>query len=164
VSATAHNRLEYLVGTTTAGGKYTYAFNSTALSGTPGSGKVGFDSATLASITYLYISYTDSGAADRSAWVKAWDDYAASGDRGRVTLDIGSTPIAVRVTGAVSDLTTYLRVPVTYVSGSLPANNASVGVAFTPAQNAEIRQPYGTVRRADSIAKLELRYRSGWLG
>jgi hypothetical protein len=165
VDVPAHNKLSYLVGTTTAGGKYTYAFNSSALSGTPGSGKVGFNSATLASIAFLYISYTDSSSADRSAWVKTWDDFAASSaDRGRVTLDIGSTPIAVRVTGAVSDQTTYLRVPVKYLSGSLPANNASVGVAFTRTQDAEIFQPYGTVRRADSIAKLEIRYRSGWLG
>jgi hypothetical protein len=40
VAVPAHNQLSYLVGTTTAGGKYTYAFNSSALSGTPGTGTV----------------------------------------------------------------------------------------------------------------------------
>ena len=165
-SAPAHNVLVYeLTATPESTGTRTYTYSNVTTAGDPGSGGLRFNSITPASITTLRVDDLDSGAVDRSAWYETWDDYSGIEPvSGILSINVGGpAPLLLAVSGAVVDSTGYYTVPVQYVSGSLPVSGTSAAVTFYPYVSTEVLSPYGAVRKANSTAKLEVRYRSGWL-
>jgi len=103
---------------------------STGLSGDPGSGRVGVDSATFASITQLRISQTDYVGSDLGNTLSAWQASTSSAKGLLKWSARGSLQnfIEMRVTGAGTDLGAYWTFPVSYVaSGSTPLVDAAEG-------------------------------------
>lgn len=107
---------------------------TTSTSGDPGTGKVGGNSGTLASITQLNISKTGRDGRSNGADIATWDD-VTSIIRGVVTLygvaASATTRLALNVTGAVVDNSTYYSIPVTVRSApaSITAGQ-QMGVGF----------------------------------
>lgn len=108
----------------------------TGTSGDPLTGNLGFDNATLASATAIRIHDTDNVAVDRSAEIATWDDLGATANRGFIYVFNATTGARVgtfRLTGTVTDNTTYQTYSVTYIAGTAPANNTRLAVVFIPA-------------------------------
>jgi hypothetical protein len=91
---------------------------STSTSGDPGTGKIAGNNATIASITQLAVSETDSAGGSMGAVIATWDD-STSSDRALVKISKeGATENfhAFRITGAGTDQGSYWTFPVTYLA------------------------------------------------
>jgi len=111
-----------------------FTFSTTTTDGDPGAGKIRFNNATLASVTFLYVDNTAVGGGSVAAWLDSFDNVASS-TRGYVHVQQpGATGFAIFVvTGAVIDGTGYRKIPVTYVDGvTLPADEQRVTLLFAP--------------------------------
>ncbi len=110
-----------------------FAFN-TATTGDPGSGKVGYSSATLASITSVRISKTGRNSESLGAVLATWDDSTNTAHYGHLrifTVADRTKYLEVEITGTLTDNTTYYSVPVTYTAGgTLHASNDVLAVMF----------------------------------
>ncbi len=116
-----------------AGLKYTYS-NDTA-SSDPTSGKIKFDSTTLASITALRISETDGDSNGIAALIQTWDDSTTSSVRTTITMIKDGAPgniLVLQVAGAITDNGTWDSCSVSYVTsaGSF-ANNDVVKIFYS---------------------------------
>lgn len=103
-----------------------YAFN-TATSGDPGSGKLLFNNATLASATSLHISETDGDGNALSALLATWDD-STSTVRGKLQLRKVNDPdvfAEFSISGTITDSGTYDAFTVAHVAsnGSLSSDD-----------------------------------------
>jgi len=100
-----------------------YIFDASTTMGDPTSGAIRFNHATSASVTNLaFDSVTsDSGNPDISDYIASIDDGTNTSHEGFVTIKKGGTPATFAVfavTGAVTDNTSWLQVPVTHVSSN----------------------------------------------
>ncbi len=98
---------------------------STSTSGDPGTGKVAGNNATIASITQLAVSETDSAGGAMAAVIATWDD-STSSVRAMVKISKeGATQNfhAFQITGAGTDQGSYRTFPVTYVATSGTISN-----------------------------------------
>jgi hypothetical protein len=167
-SSPAYNTITYTP-LPTAYNTRAYSFNATTTAGDPGSGTFRLNNATVASANRIYIDVLDSGGANRTTWVRDWD-LSGAAVKGRLIIKSGaglSVTTIFTVTGATTlsgtTSTGYFTGVITYVSGALPTVGAST-ITFIPEQNSTIITPYGQIRKANSTAQLDVRYRSGWLG
>jgi microcystin-dependent protein len=121
-----------------------YEFSTATSDTDPTDGVLKFDSATPASITYLYIDNVDAGAVSRTAWYDQWD-VSTSLDKGQIYLgEYRSDAVAIfNVTGDVIPATGYYKVPVEFVSGTLPADEAVCYVMFSKAGDIGNETPFG---------------------
>lgn len=165
VAVPSHNTLTYTttpVATSLA--SYPYVFSTTTTDSDPGSGNIRFSTGTASTVSFLYIDNLDSNAVSRTGWYATWDDLGTVA-RGRIVVTQGANTWQYVLNAGVTAASGYYKIPVTYASGTgLPTNSTAVTVSFIPAQTADVDVPYGEVRKADSVAKLDVRYRSGWLG
>lgn len=95
--------------------RYTY---NTGTSGDPGSGKFGFDTATLSAIVTLRISETDGDGNAIAALIATWDD-STSSVRSTITVTGNGAPTRVLVftiTSAITDVGAYDSFTVSYVT------------------------------------------------
>ena len=110
-----------------------YAFN-TATSGDPGSGKLLFNSATIASVTQVNISETGRNAEALAAVIATWDDSTNTAHYGHLRIfDVSDRTkyIELEITGTITDAGAYRTIPVTYTAGgTLPSNGAVLAVMF----------------------------------
>lgn len=94
-----------------------YTFNSSTSAADPGSGKVGFDSATPDSITAMYISETDGDANAIAAELASWDD-GSNAVKTRLRFQKGGDPtkvLVLDVTGTLTDNGGWNTFTVAYV-------------------------------------------------
>lgn len=115
-----------------AGIRYTYS-NDTALTD-PTSGKIKFNSTTLASINNVRISETDADGNGLAALLATFDDSTTSGHRGILTIIKDGAPsnmLVLDVTGALTDNGTWDNFNVTplVTTGSF-ANGDTVRLSF----------------------------------
>ena len=108
----------------------------------PGSaGEVRLDNATLASVTNIAIraESADTGNPDVSGLIASIDDGTNSAHEGFIFLRKSGAPatfMAYNVTGAITDNTTWLQIPVSHASsgGSLSASD-TLYISFTRSGN-----------------------------
>jgi len=120
---------ESIVDLTSAGTNagFSYSFSAITTGGDPGSGSFRFNSAVNTSVTEMYISDLDISAIDRSGALTRLDDTPGT-DRATIYLPglaTGGT-VSIRVTGAITDNTTYLTIPVSFTSGAIPAVDGQI--------------------------------------
>jgi hypothetical protein len=118
-----------LQGTAGTNAGFPYTFSTTTTAADPGSGFFRFNSAVTASITEMYISDLDTTGTDRSGAIIRYDDTSGT-DRATIYLPGPATGgnISITVTGAITDNTTWLTIPVSFTSGGLPANSENRNV------------------------------------
>jgi hypothetical protein len=102
-----------------------FYYFSTATTDSGLSNYVKFNSSTISSVTFLYVFDTGPDSVDNSNWISTL--YANTGGRLFIKSSTGASTNAIfDITGAPIDATTYWKIPVTYVSGTLPGNNANI--------------------------------------
>jgi len=105
-------------------GRVTYTFDSsTSVSVDPGNGDFRLNHATIASATVISFSdnTADYGNPDYSPYLVTWDDSTSASLRGTITVsELGNPSIFAifSVNAALTDGTTYVDIPVAYVTGS----------------------------------------------
>jgi len=108
-----------------------YTFDTGVTDSDPGAGKIKFNNATIGSVTFLYIDNTDVASVNQTAWYDSFDDSTSTVIKGQLifnTYNLGS--IVFNVTGAVTSATGYYKIPVAYVSGTLPVANTILFANF----------------------------------
>ena len=96
-----------------------YSFQDTVGIGDPGAGNVQFDNATVASVTQIVFSTTDSNAADVRALLNTWDDAVnPTGEKARldVRIAVGGAYASFFIDGIFSDASTHVVFDVTFIS------------------------------------------------
>ena len=119
-----------------------YSFDNSVTMADPGSaGEVRLDNATLASVTNIAIraESADTGNPDVSGLIASIDDGTNSAHEGFIFLRKSGAPatfMAYNVTGAITDNTTWLQIPVSHASsgGSLSASD-TLYISFTRSGN-----------------------------
>lgn len=112
---------EYVVDTASALNQgQTWAFDSSTTMADPGTGDLRFNDATTASISQVAVSALSaaSGNPDISAIITTWDDSTNTSNKGYLTFRKGGEPevfVTFIISGSITDNTTWLQIPVTYV-------------------------------------------------
>lgn len=122
-------------------GAVSFEFSTTTTDADPGAGKVRFDNATIASVTNVYIDNTSLAGGSVTGWIDSFDDANTTTNRGTIafrSLTDTSVFVLFRVTGAVEDGTGYRKIPVAYLSGSLPADGTELVMGFASAGPASL--------------------------
>jgi hypothetical protein len=124
--------LQGTTGTTGDKGGVRYTFSTTTTDADPGSGVFRYNNATIASVTSIFIDNLDAAGVTQTAWYDTWDD-ATNTTRGMLTIlgNANSTVNVFRITGEVTVASGYYKIPVAYVSGSLPTNSAAHVIGFS---------------------------------
>jgi hypothetical protein len=108
-----------------------YTFDTGVVDSDPGAGKVKFNNSTIGSVTFLYIDNTDVASVNQTAWYDSFDDSTSTVIKGQLifnTYNLGS--VVFNVTGAVTVASGYYKIPVTYVTGTLPTANTVLFANF----------------------------------
>lgn len=122
-------------------GAVSFEFSTTTTDADPGAGKVRFDNATIASVTNVYIDNTSLAGGSVTGWLDSFDDANTTTNRGTIafrSLTDTSVFVLLKVTGAVTDGTGYRKIPVAYLSGSLPADATELVMGFAAAGPASL--------------------------
>ena len=72
-----------------------------------------------------YIDDIDQRSNNQTAWFATWDDSTNITDYGQVTIssrDTGTVVNTFKITGAVVAATGYYKIPVSYLTGTLPSD------------------------------------------
>lgn len=112
----------------------------------PGPGKFAFNNATIGSVTYIYIDQDDYQGITRTNYYLSFDDANSSTNRGVITLasaGTGTDAVTFIVRGAIESGTGYNKIPVTYVSGTLPQNGSVMSLMFAPSGAQGVQGPQG---------------------
>lgn len=106
-----------------------YSFSTTTTAG--GSAyTVRFNSATIASVTEIFVYVTDSYGINNSAWLASLN----SGTGGNLQIETttgGYNHMLFRVTGDPVNNSTYYTIPVSHVTGTLPGSNSELYLLAT---------------------------------
>jgi hypothetical protein len=106
-----------------------WEFSDSIVDSDPGNGNIRFNSATMASVTHLYVDDVDRSTADLSLWVNRW-----AGLLKLTTLYDRTAPgvwtanqlsVVFRITAATNNVG-YTDLTVEYISGALPAVGAKL--------------------------------------
>lgn len=126
-----------------------YTFDNSTTMADPGTGDIRFNHGTLGSITAIAIDATsaDTGNPDVSDLIASIDDGTNSTHEGYVFARKSGAPatfLAFNVTGAITDNTGWLQIPVTTASsgGSLSASDV-LYISFTRSGNVGATGPQG---------------------
>jgi len=105
---------------------FKFLFDSSTTMADPGSGSIRYNNATPASVTQIAISNTFSGGADISNFINVWDDATNAVAKAYLFIRKGGSGTVFQVfkiTGAITDNTTWLQIPVTHSTGTtLPSD------------------------------------------
>jgi len=109
-----------------------YTFSTTITDADPGAGTFRYNSATMASVTFIYIDNLDASGNTMTTWYDTWDDSTAT-VKGQITVisNVTGAPNVFNVTGAVTVAAGYYKIPVAFVSGVLPSNGVLQQLAFS---------------------------------
>jgi hypothetical protein len=135
-------------GTTGNKGGVRYNFSTSTADSDPGQGVMRYNSGTIGSVSQIIIDNTDVNGISMTAWFDTWDDSTTTATRGFIYIvgnDAGSTVTNIfQVTGAVSAQSGYYRIPVSHVSGSLPADTTALAIHFARTGNIGTQGATGT--------------------
>ncbi|MGE5420506.1 MAG: hypothetical protein ACM3UT_09990 [Chloroflexota bacterium] len=108
-----------------------YKFSS-SVSGTPAYGSFRFDNNTVGKVTYLIVNVRDMTGDDQSKWFRTWDDTTGAMARGQITLveQDGKNVDVFDVSGLFTDGNGFWRIPVKFISGSMPEEGATYYYIF----------------------------------
>lgn len=120
-----------------------------------------FSSGTIASVAWIYIDNEDQAGSDVSAWLDTFDD-SSSSTKGILEIlpasPSSSSPLIFSVTGSVINGTGYRKIPVSYISGSLPSNLAELVLSFSRAGDAGSGGGGGATIRPSQITAWQNNY------
>ncbi len=112
-----------------------YQYDTTTTMADPGTAKYRFNNAAPASATQLAVSalISETGNPDASDWVTTWDDSNSSAKGFIYVRDIlNPEKFAIYQIGTVTDNSTWLQIPLTYIAGNAGSfsNNSIFAIDF----------------------------------
>lgn len=123
-------------GVTGAGDKggLRYNFSTTTTDSDPGQGIFRYNNSTIGSVTQIFFDNLTIEGTDVSAFFDAWDDSTSTIDgyviiKSNVAAD--DTVNIFSISGTIVDGTGYRKVPVAFVSGTLPSDTENCVVEFS---------------------------------
>lgn len=135
-----------------------YAFSSATTAGDPGAGVLRASSATLASVTALYVDNVDGAGNSQTTWLTGLG-LSDNATKGILTISSPSTGASVtfEVTGVV-DSTGYRTISVQNGSGALPTNGAAIKLSF--ARSGDSAAAEAIAADTENLRLAEVRYRT----
>ena len=125
-----------------------YNFSTTVTDADPGTGIIRYNNATIASVTNLFISNLDVNSISNANWLADWSSSTTASNRGYVVVkgNVNTSTVTniFRITGAVTAAVNYYKIPVAFISGVLPANNATLVIDFSRTGDQGIQGVQGT--------------------
>lgn len=115
-----------------------YIFSTTVTDADPGNGIFRYNNSAIVSVTFIYVDNIDNFGNTQTSWYDSWDD-STDGVRGFLTIQSSSpsglTANVFRITGNVTVASGYYKIPVSYVSGSIPSNESLLSIVFSRTGN-----------------------------
>lgn len=110
-----------------------FTFDDGTADANPGSGAFRFNNVSPGSATQLFVSIYDRSGNNIASWLASLDDAGQSADRGIVVIKNSNDAslFVGRVTGSVTNATTYYKIPVTPISASSFSDGAIAGMTFS---------------------------------
>lgn len=107
-------------------------FSTTTTDADPGAGQFRADNATFGSIGWLYIDNVDALGNSTTALLDALNNIVSSDGRGTISFmgDGANVGMVFEISGLVVDGTGYRKVPVSPISGIIPANGAGLAMSI----------------------------------
>jgi hypothetical protein len=104
-----------------------------------------YNNATIGSVTSIFIDNVDAANVTQTAWYDTWDDSTTTATRGQLVISGATTNLnnIFTVTGAVTVASGYYKIPVSFVSGTLPTNAVSYVIEFSRTGNIGATGPTG---------------------
>lgn len=121
-----------------------YTFSTTITDSDPGNGTFRYNSATISSVAFIYIDNIDALGVTQTSWYDTWDD-SSNSIEGQLIV-AGNSELNTNIfniTGAVIVASGYYKIPVSYVSGSLPGDGSSYLFQFYSSGNLGPTGPTG---------------------
>jgi hypothetical protein len=141
-----------------------YKFDSELTSVDPGKGSFRYNTDTISRVSFIYVDNVDLSGEDQTKWYSTWDDVTGAMGRGRISIveEEGKKTDVFDVTGLFIKEDGFWKIPVKFVSGSLPVNGATCYYIFErienkkentdkedkpdkPVEGAQVKQPEPTV-------------------
>jgi hypothetical protein len=115
-----------------------YVFSTTTTDADPGDGAIRYNNSTIGSVTQIFIDNLDSLGNTQTGWYNVWDN-STNTQKGYLYLISGSpsgTSVNVfSVTGSATVGSGYYKIPVAFVSGTLPADASPLVATFSRTGN-----------------------------
>jgi hypothetical protein len=112
-----------------------YNFSTITTDSDPSNGVIRYNSTSISSVTQIFIDSVDVTTTSQTAWYDTWDDSNNTNRRGYLVIfgnAMNSTVVNIfQITGVVTAATGYYKIPVSYVSGSLPADATALVIQFS---------------------------------
>ena len=126
------NQLNVNPGASGVKASITYKFSTAISDEDPGAGMFRFGSGEAASVRYIYLNKTDSKGEDQTKWYSTWDKNTGASGRGGITVtNLSGTIICeFNVTAVFAETDNYWKVPVEFVSGTLPGDGLNCVLVF----------------------------------
>jgi len=114
-----------------------YKFSSLLTDGDPGNGIFRYNSNAISSVTYVFVDNYDIKGEDQTKWYETWDDSTGATGRGRINIVEyqGKNVNVFDVTDVFVNGKGFWKIPVKYVSGSLPAVDSVYFYVFERIEN-----------------------------
>lgn len=114
-----------------------YKFDENTEATNPGKGIFRYNSEKLPEISWIYVDNIDISGEDQTKWYSTWDDTTGAMGRGRISLAAleGKNIDVFDITGLFVLENSYWKIPVKYVSGSLPFTSATYYCIFERIEN-----------------------------
>jgi hypothetical protein len=103
-----------------------YKFSAMREDSDPGNGRFRYNSQAASSVTFIFADNKDISEEDQTNWYSTWDQATGAAGRGRVTVtdNSGKVITVFDFTGLFINRNGYWKLPVRYVSGSIPADGS----------------------------------------
>jgi len=114
-----------------------YKFSNLITDEDPGNGTFRYNKDTVSKSTYIFADIIDISGEDQTKWYSTWENSTGATGRGQLNLVEyeGKNVNVFNVTGVFIEERGYWKIPVEYVSGSLPANGVTYYYIFERIEN-----------------------------
>ena len=143
-----------------------YNFSTTTTDADPGTGVFRYNNATIGSVTQIFIDVLNVSSVDFTSYIDTWDD-STNVVKGYIIIDSNTNSDTTKSIFQLNSITTatgYRKLNVTYISGSLPANNEACVIQFYRAGNLGFTGSQGTAGFTGSVGFVGSRGATGFTG
>jgi len=114
-----------------------YKFSNEVVDSDPGNGIFRYNKNDITGITYIYLDDIDLSGEDQTNWYSTWDKETGATGRGRINIVEyeGKNVNVFDVKGVFVEEDGYWKIPVEFVSGSLPADGKTYFYIFERIEN-----------------------------
>ncbi len=124
-------------GSTGTRGGVPYTFSTLTADEDPGNGFIRYNSATIGSVSQIFIDNLDHLGNTQTGWYNVWDN-STNSQKGYLTIVAGSpsdTVVNVFSVTSITPATGYYKINVAFVSGTRPTDNTLLAINFSRTGN-----------------------------